>query len=131
MKNNFKFLYLLGLLVAILAIKACTYDEILPEPPPPPIEDTVSFSNDLMPIFNASCNFSPCHSSGGPPPDLTPANGYNALVNGGYIDVDNPQNSELYQWMAGNRAQPMPLSGPNAQYNALVLAWITQGAENN
>lgn len=91
----------------------------------------VSFVQDIVPIFNTACNGSGCHSAGGVAPDLSAANAYTALTGGNYVNTTNPQNSELYQWMTGKRAAPMPLSGPNKDYNALVLAWIKQGAQNN
>jgi hypothetical protein len=95
------------------------------------ITRTVTFGNDLIPIFNASCNSSGCHSSGGKAPDLTSANAFNALNSGNYINISEPQNSELYLWMTGKKGSPMPLSGPDKEYNSLVLAWIKQGANNN
>lgn len=111
---------------------SCKYDDVLPEElvdiDP---TDSISFSDDVMPIFNASCNISGCHDAGGTDPDLTPANAYDALFNGGYIDLTTPENSELYQWMVGNRKFDMPLEGPNANYNATVLLWIQQGAQEN
>jgi hypothetical protein len=106
---------------------SCYYDAVLE----PEISGDVSFSADIIPIFNASCNFAGCHNSGGIPPDLSPGNAFNALNAGNYINVSSPEDSELYRWMRGERAQPMPLSGPNATYNATVLAWIKQGALNN
>jgi hypothetical protein len=91
----------------------------------------VSFSGDIIPIFNKSCNMSGCHKSGGKAPDLSSSKAYQALQGGGYINISNPEASELYLWMTGKRGTPMPLSGPNKDYNALVLAWIKQGALNN
>jgi hypothetical protein len=91
----------------------------------------VSFAGDIIPIFNSSCNVSGCHNAGGISPNLSAANAYTALTGGNYITTSNPENSELYQWMTGKKGTPMPLSGPNKDYNALVLAWIKQGANNN
>jgi hypothetical protein len=91
----------------------------------------VSFSNDIVPIFNKSCNLSGCHNAGGKAPNLTSANAYNALTEGNYVNTTDPKNSELYLWMTGKKGTPMPLSGPNKEFNALVLAWIKQGASNN
>ena len=91
----------------------------------------VSFTGDIIPIFNSSCNISGCHSAGGKSPDLSAANAYNSLFNGGYINTSNPETSELYLWMTGKKGTPMPTSGVNKDYNALVLAWIKQGAQNN
>ena len=114
-------------------LSACYNDAVIPELPEDPgdLPQDVSFSGDVIPIFDADCNVSGCHSSGGIDPDLTSANAYSELISGGYINVDDPVNSELYQWMKGNRSIPMPVSGSVASYNATVLAWITQGAENN
>jgi hypothetical protein len=108
-------------------ITSCYYDTVLA----PEISGPVSFSQDIIPIFNQSCNMAGCHNAGGTPPDLSPAGAYNALVNGNYINAASPEASELYLWMRGERGLPMPLSGPNATYNATVLAWIRQGALNN
>jgi hypothetical protein len=91
----------------------------------------VLFSGDIIPIFDKSCNMSGCHSTGGKAPDLSPQRAYQALINGGYINTSSPEKSELYLWMTGKKGTPMPLSGPNQQYNSLVLAWIKQGALNN
>jgi hypothetical protein len=92
---------------------------------------TVSFTSDIAAIFNSSCNNSGCHSSGGIAPDLSAVNAYNSLSNGGYINTTDPQSSELYLWMTGKKGTPMPVGGVNKDFNALVIAWIKQGAQNN
>ena len=91
----------------------------------------VSFGSDILPIVNSSCNTSGCHSAGGISPDLSAVNAYTSLSNGGYITNSDPKTSELYLWMTGKKGTPMPVSGVNKDYNALVLAWIKQGALNN
>jgi hypothetical protein len=91
----------------------------------------VSFAGDIIPIFNKSCNSSGCHNAGGIKPNLTPAGAYNALTTGNYLNTAVPESSELYLWMTGKKGTPMPTSGVNKDYNALVLAWIKQGALNN
>lgn len=118
-----------GVLLVFMA-GSCYYDATL-EPLTPEVTTDVSFSKDILPIFNQSCNSSGCHNAGGTAPDLSPANAYNALVSGNYINIASPEQSELYRWMRGQGGLPMPLSGPNAGYNATVLAWIQQGAKNN
>lgn len=120
-----------SVLFIFLLINACYYDQSIVQEitPDPGVE--VTFTGDIQPIFNASCNSAGCHNTGGIAPDLSSGKAYNALTNGGFINVANPQSSELYQWMKGNRALPMPLSGADANYNAKVLSWITQGALNN
>lgn len=118
-----------GILLVLMAA-SCYYDATL-EPLTPEVTTDVSFANDILPIFNQSCNTSGCHNAGGTRPDLSPANAYNALTGGNYINLAAPEQSNLYKWMRGQGGLPMPLSGPNAAYNATVLAWIKQGAKNN
>ncbi len=89
----------------------------------------VSFTGDIVPILNSSCNITGCHSTGAKLPDLTEVNAYNSLT--GFINTGDPQSSELYLWMTGKKGTPMPVSGINKDYNALILAWIKQGAQNN
>ena len=127
-KVNYVHFFTAILLIFILG--QCTYNVEYNEPDVIITED-VSFQDDIIPIFNESCNFSGCHNEGGKAPDLSPANAYDALLSGNYIDTIAPDNSELYQWMIGNRSLDMPLTGPDATYNALVLKWITEGAQNN
>lgn len=91
----------------------------------------VSFAGDIIPIFNKSCNISGCHSAGGKSPDLTSVNAYNSLTNGGYLNTSDPPSSPVYLWMTGKKGTPMPVSGVNKDYNALMLAWIKQGSQNN
>jgi hypothetical protein len=90
-----------------------------------------SFSDNVIPIFNADCNTSGCHSAGGVKPDLTPVNAYSALSNGGYLNTDVPEESVLYIWMNGGGSIPMPPSGTDATSASTVLAWIQQGALDN
>lgn len=123
---------LIGLATSLcftIFLSSCYYDEVLPVNGE--IPDNVSFSGDIIPIFDASCNAVGCHSTDGVSPDLTAENAYSDLFNENLITTSNPEGSELYQWMVGNRALSMPVSGSNPRYNTLVLAWIQQGALDN
>lgn len=91
----------------------------------------VSFAVDIIPIFEASCSVSGCHVKGGKIPDLSTSNAYNSLTLGKYYNTEAPESSELYLWMTGKKSTPMPPNGINKDNNALVLAWIKQGAQNN
>jgi hypothetical protein len=91
----------------------------------------VSFSQDIIPLFASSCSISGCHSAGAKAPDLSAANAYNALTTGNYFDTNTPENSSIYLWMTGKKSTPMPVGGINKDYNALILAWIKQGGQNN
>jgi hypothetical protein len=97
----------------------------------PEITRTVTFSQDIVPIFNSSCSISGCHNKGGQSPDLSADNAFNSLTIGNYIDKNVPENSLIYLKMTGKKGNPMPMSGINKDYNALILAWIKQGANNN
>jgi len=97
------------------------------------VTEEVSLTKDIQPIFNNSCNSSGCHNAGGLKPDLSEGNSFNALTNGGYINQETPEESELYLWLSGERSTAMPPSGTQnpSNINQLVLAWIKQGANNN
>ncbi|MBK7407064.1 MAG: hypothetical protein IPJ40_02685 [Saprospirales bacterium] len=127
--RRFNFIHLATAFLVVLFFSQCFYDTMVPDPIILP--DEVSFQADILPIFNASCNMSGCHNTGGIAPDLSEANAFTSLIAGSYVVKTAPETSVLYQWMLGNEAINMPPSGPNATYNALVLQWITEGAFNN
>lgn len=115
--------------IAISSV-SCKSDYVLPEPVILP--DTVSFQLDIIPIFESGCIASGCHGQGGIPPNLTRANAYTSLTDGGYINLSTPELSELYLWMRGEGGRaPMPISGTIEANNAKVLKWIQEGAKNN
>jgi len=97
----------------------------------PAITRPVTFSQDIQPIFTKSCALSGCHVAGSQIPNLSPAAAYTSLITGNYIDKANPANSLIYLKMTGKKGTVMPPSGMNKEYNALILAWIQQGANNN
>ena len=112
-------------MLAALAITSCTYDEIAPRKVDVPA--TVSFSKDVLPIFNSSCNAAGCHTTGGQPPNLLPANAYQSLTLYGYVDLLDPQGSIVYvKITTGSMKQHA-----TDQDRAIILRWIEQGAENN
>lgn len=129
MKMKILPLILLVTLTGFLMVISCKYDEVLPPEPDP--GEIISFSEDIIPIFNASCSTAGCHTSGGIAPDLRPEVAYEALTLQGYVNTAQPEESELYLWMNGSKAFPMPLTGVNATYVSTVLQWIEQGALNN
>jgi hypothetical protein len=115
---------------SILFLASCYKDRtVIAEVPE--ITRTVSFSQDITLIFNSSCSMSGCHSAGGQVPNLSTTNAFNSLTIGNYIDKNNAANSILYLKMTGKKGIPMPVSGVNKDYNALIYAWIKQGASNN
>ena len=91
----------------------------------------VSYTGDIVPIFEKSCSLSGCHNAGGIAPDLSTANAYNSLINSDYLDLANPENSKLYGFVSGSLTPAMPVSGVDPEIAATILAWIKQGAQNN
>ena len=118
---------LMILAMAGFVLSSCEYEWI--EPEKVPIPDTVSFSNDVMPIFNNGCNTNVCHGPGATSPDLSEGNAYNALVNGGYVDTETPEASTIYTCMINGGSMTSYVQ--SASDPEIILAWIEQGAENN
>lgn len=131
MKHYIKSLAVVLAIVIINLMTGCYKDKTVIFDTGAEITRPVSFASDIVPIFNSSCNTSGCHSAGSKSPDLTIANAYNSLIGGNFVNKDDPQSSLLYQWMTGKKSTPMPVGGINKDFNALVLAWIKQGAQNN
>jgi hypothetical protein len=118
-----KILKVLSLLAFLGVLTSCEYEFVEPIE----VTEDVSFSNDLIPFFNQSCNMSGCHNAGGFPPDLSPANAYQALFDDGQIDTDNPMNSKLYISLNSGTMKKYSTAAETAK----VLKWIEQGAPNN
>jgi hypothetical protein len=99
------------------------------------IPDTVSFSSDIIPLFNTHCSLSGCHSGSSPEGDLNleASMAYTQLTSGnsGYVDTVNPEFSVLYVSMK-SVSSPMPPTGNLDDCTTeLVLKWIEQNAKNN
>ena len=98
------------------------------------VKDTVYFAKDLVPIFVANCALSGCHGSGAKAPILTADKAYASLMaNPDYINVKDPESSELYAFLTGAKSPAMPMGKPAnpSNLNGLLLAWIKQGANKN
>lgn len=133
MKNNNKFFSYLLALMLILILAGCYKDATLNLNANAVVNQQVSFSKDLVPIFTQKCALTGCHASGGQNPDLSAAKAYNSLVSGGFINVTTPGKSIIYMRLTGQLTPAMPLTGASnpLNLNALVLTWITQKAQNN
>ena len=111
-----------------IGLTSCEWSQIEPVDVLP---ENVSFGNDLIPIFTQSCNSVGCHNSGGISPDLSEENGFNDITSGNMLNIDNPENSELYIRMIDVQS-PMPISGILSKTQTdKVLVWIIEGAQNN
>jgi hypothetical protein len=119
-----------ALLVTAVGLQSCYKDVIHPgeDPDGPPMQ--VSFTGDLVPIFNKNCNTSGCHD--GVPtkkPSLTADKAFNALMGGGYINTIAPDQSPIYLSVKGNS---MPVGGSlTTMEKRKILDWIRNGAPNN
>lgn len=129
--NKTKMGFMLAGCAVLFLIAGCYKDKTVISDTGPEITRTVTFANDLIPIFTKSCSLSGCHVTGGKSPDLSAANAYNSLKVGNYFNTSNPTASVIYLWLTGKKTTQMPVGGMNRDYNALVLAWIKQGAKNN
>ncbi len=106
--------------------------EVIPSCTPPGI---VSFSQHIVPLLNARCNISGCHSGSQPQGNLNleSAVAYRQLMKSGsgYVDTINPKYSVLYSSM-NSISNPMPPTGRLDDCSReLVLKWIQQKAKNN
>lgn len=125
LRNLFNVAIILG--SAMMVMHACDYKKIeVDELDPGKI---VSFSTEVVTIFNNNDNCTSCHRPGRTQPDLTTDNAYNSIVPR-LVNLADPESSKIYDY-------PHPISSGHGykKYNleqaSLVLAWIRQGAENN
>jgi len=118
------------LLIALLGLvfSACEYDFLAPEKPidyNDPDAAAISFSGDIVPIFQNKCIG--CHKVGGvrPTPDLTADKAYNSIISLDLVGA-TPEESLIYTKASGNHGGKYSSSEAN-----LVRGWIIQGAEDN
>ena len=114
-----------SLIIYLMFTTGCYYDAVVgPEAP-----ETVSYSVDVQPYFDAKCLG--CHNGSGAPLNLDATVSYENLMTGGnppYVDITNPSASFLYVKIApGSSMEPYS----SAKETAMVLKWIEDGAENN
>jgi len=123
LKQTFLALFFISVLIS------CEYEFIeVAQPTPPDPEDTISFTEQIEPIFvSSSCTN--CHS-GALPLDLSTGNAYNSIIDNGVVIAGDPEASKLYYY-------PHPVTGShNTKYSStddtdLIYAWIFQGALDN
>ncbi|HSB94746.1 MAG TPA: hypothetical protein VLC28_16595 [Flavitalea sp.] len=114
----------------LLALQACYKDVISPGSDPNGPPQFVSFSGDLIPMFNKHCNNSGCHDEvPAHKPSLVPEQAYVAITSGGYINTAVPNSSILYTVVKDGIMPPTgALTAKDAQ---LILDWVRNGAPNN
>jgi len=126
-KPYLRTLLLMGAITAMFA--SCEYDFIVyPEPYVPPVgtEDTISFSQDIIPIFTAQCV--KCHKAGAFAPDLTAANAYSAITTGNFVVATKPEESIIYTCLKAGGSMNQYITAEEA---ALIYRWVYAGAKNN
>ena len=120
---------------------------------PPPAQRTVSFANNIQPIFNRSCALSGCHAPGslGGNLDLSAGHSYNQIVNHDAfqqprrkrVKPGDPDNSYLVMKIEGTPGisglpmpQNCPVPPPGGQClgpddDPAIRKWIQECATNN
>lgn len=131
--KTFKFLSVF--LVVTFLFAGCAYNFIVPDPESPidpddPNAPQVSFSAEILPIWNSNNNCTSCHKTGGTAPDLTTDNAYNAVNNSKYINSSTPEESAIYLVPHPDESGHSQKKYTTNQANT-VLTWIKQGAQNN
>jgi predicted small secreted protein len=111
-----------------ITMAGCYYDEVVGGDVGMP--QNVSFSSDVVPIFQKNCNNSGCHDQiPSAKPSLAGDKAYNALLQGGYVNTIAPNQSKLYSSITDGS---MPPSGSLSSLDIkIILAWINEGAKNN
>lgn len=128
-----KLIIFTGLIFMVaVAFTGCYRDVIMPDPKDAPVDPNgppqqVSFKNELAPMFNSKCALSGCHVTGSEKPYLTPDVSYNQLVNGGYVNITVPAQSELWIMINNEMSTYIPSSSDKQK----VYDWIRNGAPNN
>ncbi|MCG6189256.1 hypothetical protein [Maribellus maritimus] len=123
--------YLFTIVLIALFFVGCKYDFIVPEEvpvidPDDPDAEEISFSADIIPIFESKCVA--CHTTGKQLPDLSAANAFSSLNSTRYIN-STPEESLIYTRPNPDNTDSHPkYSETEAVY---VLGWIQQGAKNN
>jgi hypothetical protein len=96
---------------------------------------SVSFSKNVIPIFQQNCATSNCHNVATHAGNLIldSAQAYTALLQTGkgYIDTLNPRSSLLYSQLIST-VSPMPPTGKLDDCSIeIILKWMQQKAKNN
>ena len=108
-----------GMIAAVLVLSSC--EKVVYPPIDRPVD--VSYKSDVQSIWDGKCVS--CHG-GGISPNLSPNVSYAELVNGGYVDTDNPEESKLMEKLYGSHD-----ARASEAEKLTILVWIEEGAKNN
>jgi hypothetical protein len=125
------------LIIFSICFYSCTWSKVKNISPDcgATVPDTISFSNNVLPLFARNCSITGCHSGTSPSGNLNleAADAYSKLskMGSGYIDTLNPTQSVLYSSMA-SVSDPMPPSGKLDDCSLEIIEkWMLQKAKNN
>ncbi|WP_282014013.1 hypothetical protein [Marinifilum flexuosum] len=118
-----KFVHLITILATLLCFVSCEYDTVEFDKVVIPPDQEVTFSNDIIPIFTSNCI--QCHDNGGIDPNLSASKAYDSLIDGNYINTENPGESKLFKKVDSGHGSLNPTE------KQLILEWITRGANND
>ena len=122
-RRIFKHTILMTLSSILLTLLIFSCDKYQYEPPTIDPGEEVTFQ-DVLGIFEEQ-NCAACHP-GVSPPDLSPGNAYESLMDG-YVNTDSPEQSLIYtQFEDGH----VGLDTNSIELQS-ILNWINQGAPNN
>jgi len=90
----------------------------------------VSYSASVQPMFNLGCTFSGCHDDNSVAGGLSLTSYFHANADPGNIVRYNPNQSKLYEVMAGKLPHTGPLDTLKNHITG-IYDWILEGAPNN
>lgn len=130
------------LLITIgMVLFSCEHDPIEPDPvagsPSTPVDNScdstrVYFKNDILPLIQSNCAYSPCHDQARTDNKGVILTTYSNILNYGKIESNDPEESELFERMTEAPDKVMPPSGA-LHYTDIdkIRKWIEQGYAND
>jgi hypothetical protein len=121
------------LFMTTLLLSGCTWDYVGMAACTP--DDSVTFSQDIVPIFTTHCAISTCHDAttraGTLNLEADAAYGELSQSGSGYLDPQDPEGSLLYSAMT-SISSPMPPTGLlDTCISHKVRDWMAAGARDN
>lgn len=124
-------LMIIVMVAASFLISSCQYKfTVEPKVVPPDPDVPVSFTQEILPIWNTNNDCVSCHNGQTHPLDLQEGAAYDQIISKGLVNTDVPEESIIY-------THPNPDSNTHSwsKYSTndaqLILLWIQQGASNN
>jgi len=127
--------YALAIVILLLFFSSCTKNNTGVNCPQ--CTSAISFKNNILPIFAASCSVRGCHdvATHAAAVILDSANAYsNVTAHGtGFVTAYNVNASLLYTTLNSNGVNGMPKGLPPLPQCQVedIACWINQGAQNN